>query len=81
MYRDVIPFVGHFVTVTPDSPRAMAAQELGQYLSQFGTTVTVCDTVSDGVRTAISQTPAGGVVLAYGSLYMVGDIRAAAMEE
>lgn len=80
MYRLVAPYVARFVTVTPGNPRALPAEELAKNLSQFGKPVTACETVADGVRTAIAQTPAGEAVLAFGSLYMVGDIRATARE-
>ena len=58
----------------------MSAEDLKTYLSQFGRPITTCDTVKDGVAMAIAKAGKDGVVLAYGSLYMVGDIRAAAAE-
>lgn len=78
MYPSVAPFAERFISVTPDNPRALSAEELKTYLSQFGKPVTACPEVKDGVAEAIRQAGPDGVVLAYGSLYMVGDIRAAA---
>lgn len=75
MYRMVAPYITRFVTVTPANPRAMQAEKLAEVLSQFGKPVTPCATVDEGVRTAIAQTEANGAVLAFGSLYMLGDIR------
>ena len=75
MYARVAQYAREFVTVTPGSPRAMSAEDLKAYLSQFGKPITACDTVSQGVLTAIEKAGKDGVVLAYGSLYMVGDIR------
>jgi len=80
MYDDIAPFVKEFITVTPDSSRAMSAADLQTHLSKFGMPVTACDSVSQGVHTAIAAAKKDGVVLAYGSLYMVGDIRTAVME-
>ena len=80
MYRLVAPYVARFVTVTPENPRALPARELARTLEQFGKPVTACETVADGVRTAIAQTGSGEAVLAFGSLYMVGDIRRTARE-
>ena len=77
MYKNVAPYVSKFVTVTPDSPRAMSAQDLKTYLSQFGKPITACDSVKEGVSLAIQEAGKEGVVLAYGSLYMVGEIRSA----
>ena len=81
MYADVArQFAARFVTVTPPNPRALDAQALAEYLRQFGKPVTACDSVDAGVREAIRQAGPDGVVLAYGSLYMVGDIEAAVAE-
>ena len=79
MYSNVVPFVKEFLTVTPYSPRAMSSADLKAYLEPFGKPVTACDTIEDGVREAIARAGRDGVVLAYGSLYMVGAIRDAAV--
>ena len=55
----------------------MSAEGLADYLRQFGKPVTACDVVEDGVRLAIEHAGENGVVLCYGSLYMIGDIDAA----
>lgn len=78
MYSNVAPFAREFVTVTPDSPRSLSAVELKAYLEQFGKPVTAMDTIEDGVRKAMELAGPDGVVLAYGSLYMVGAIQEAA---
>ena len=80
MYSDIAQFAARFVTVTPPNPRALDAQALAEYLAQFGKPVTACSSVDAGVREAIRQAGVDGVVLAYGSLYMVGDIEAAVAE-
>ena len=82
MYKDMVPFATEMVTVTPNNPgRAMPAAELKAYLEQFGKPVTACDKIADGVRLAKQKAGKDGVVLAYGSLYMVGDIENAARAE
>ena len=78
MYQDMAQYAAEFVTVTPPNPRALPAEELKTYLERFGKPVTACDTVAEGVALAKKLAGADGVVLAYGSLYMVGDIEAAA---
>lgn len=77
MYRDVAQYAKEFITVTPANPRALTAEKLADYLRQFGKPVTACDVVADGVRLAIEHAGKDGVVLCYGSLYMIGDIDAA----
>lgn len=81
MYATMAPHVAQFVAVTPDNPRAMKAVDLKKVLEPFGKPVTACDKVSDGVHTAMEQAGTDGLVLAFGSLYMVGDIRAAVLEK
>ena len=80
MYGGIAPYVRQFITVTPDSPRALTAADLKAYLEQFGKPVTACATIEEGVSEAIRRAGSDGVVLAYGSLYMVGAIRCAAAE-
>lgn len=81
MYSMVAPYVSRFVTVTPDNPRSLPAAELGKRLSVFGKPVTVCDSVENGVQAAMELTSGEDVILAFGSLYMLGDIRRAVMQE
>ena len=76
MYRNVEPYAKEFITVTPGNPRALNAHDLAAYLSQFGKPVTACDQVADGVRLAVEHAGKDGVVLCYGSLYMIGEIEA-----
>ncbi len=78
MYRLIEPYITRFVTVTPDNPRALPAPALAEKLAQFGKPVTACESVEEGVKTAIAQTEEAGAVVAFGSLYMVGTIRDAA---
>ena len=56
------------------------AEKLAEALSVFGKPVTACGSVAEGVRTAIAQAEQGEAIVAFGSLYMVGDIRQTAME-
>ena len=77
MYRDVAQYAKEFITITPANPRALTAEKLADYLRQFGKPVTACDVVAGGVRLAIEHAGKDGVVLCYGSLYMIGDIDAA----
>lgn len=77
MYDRVAEFVGEFVLVTPPSPRALGAEELAVKLEEYGKKITVCSDVQKGVETALKKAGRDGCVLAFGSLYMVGDIKRA----
>ncbi len=65
-----------YVCVTPDSGRALPAEELGAFLERFGKPVTVCGDVGEGVAEARRQAEDGGMVCAVGSLYLAGPVRA-----
>lgn len=75
MFGEIAPYLSRFVAVTPDNPRALKAEQLAQVLEPFGKPVSWCDDVAQGVRLALSQTEPEDAVLAFGSLYMVGEIR------
>ncbi|MCF0123818.1 MAG: bifunctional folylpolyglutamate synthase/dihydrofolate synthase [Ruminiclostridium sp.] len=79
MYEAIAPYVARFVTVTPDNHRAMPAEELKAVLAPYGKPVTACDRVADGMKLALEQIEPHGLVLAFGSLYMVGDVREAVL--
>jgi dihydrofolate synthase/folylpolyglutamate synthase len=69
------PVADRFVTVTPDNPRALSAEELARHLEKYGKPVSACDSIAEGVRRAIDLAGKDGVVCAVGSLYMAGAIR------
>lgn len=76
MYEETAPLAARFVTVTPPNPRALPAQVLAALLQKYGKPVTVCETVEEGVETALALARNdGSAVLAYGSLYMAGTVR------
>ena len=75
MFRRLLPFAREFVTVTPRNPRALAAQALADYIRDaLGAKATPCESVAEGVNTAIEKAGPDGAVCACGSLYMIGDI-------
>lgn len=79
-YRQVInaiaPYAAEFICVTPDSERALDAAELAEILRERGFSATPCDSVEAGVRTALAVAD-GRPVVAFGSLYMAGQVRRA----
>ncbi len=75
MYRPVMPLVDKFVCVTPPNPRKLEAAELAEHLRKVGAEAIPCESVEQGVRTAIKLSGHDGVVLCFGSLYTIGDIR------
>ena len=81
MYAPVMPYVKRFVCITPPNPRKLDAAKLAEYLRQVGAEAVACDSIPEGVRTARELAGKDGVVLCFGSLYSIGDIRNALTEE
>ncbi len=75
MFIRLKPYAQAFVTVTPDNPRALSAQALSDYIREhLGAPATPCESVAEGVRTAVNRAGSEGVVCACGSLYMLGEV-------
>ena len=74
MYDAIAPLASRFVTVTPDNPRALAAEELSAFLERYGKPVTACATIAQGVQLAVAETPPEGAAVCCGSLYLLGDV-------
>ena len=70
------PLADEYVTIAPDNPRALPAELLAEHLSRFGKPVTACQTIEDGVKTALSRAGTDGMVCSVGSLYTAGRVRA-----
>lgn len=74
--RILAPVFDEIITVTPNSERALSAEALGEVYKALGKTVTVCDTIDNGVKTALGLAEdTGSMVCAAGSLYICGDVR------
>jgi len=75
MYRPVMPYIEQFVCITPPNDRKLEAAELAQHLRRAGATATACDSIQAGVDKAKELAGQDGVVLCFGSLYSIGQIR------
>ena len=80
MYRPVMTLVDRFVCITPPNPRKLESDQLAAYLRAAGAEAAACDSVAEGVKTAMELAGADGVVLCFGSLYSIGAIRDALVE-
>lgn len=63
------------VTVTPDNPRAMRAEELAQRLQDVGGDAVPAVSLEEGLNKARELAGETGVVIAAGSLYFAGGLR------
>lgn len=75
MLRLLIPLADCFFTLTPDSPRALSAQDLADYLCAQGAEARPCGGAGEGLEAALERAGQEGVVCACGSLYLVGELR------
>lgn len=74
MLRQMLPLAREFVTLTPDSPRALSSEALCEFLRGEGAVARACGSVAEGLDAALSAAE-GGAVVAFGSLYMAGALR------
>lgn len=75
MARQLSPAAECFVTVTPDSPRALPAAELAGSLRTLGKPAYPCPNITQGIETAINMAGENGLVCSVGSLYFAGAVR------
>lgn len=62
------------VIVTPDNPRALPAKSYAEVFTNMGIEAVACDSVAAGV-TEVLRISGNKPVVAFGSLYMAGEIR------
>ena len=77
MIQELLPLATRFVTVQPDSPRAMTAEDLAEEIRSLGGEAEPAGTVENGVKRMLNKAKPEDVLLAIGSLYMSGAVRAA----
>ena len=73
----ILPLAECFYTITPDNPRAMAAEKLAQLVIEMGGKA---EPIAAGMQKAFEMAKAqakqqGGIACYYGSLYSVGNAR------
>lgn len=81
-YRPSISMVAkradRFIAVRPDSFRSLDPERTAGIAREFCNDVTVIDKPSDGARYAVgTAAPEGEVIIACGSLYMIGEVKEA----
>ena len=75
MLGQMVHIARNIVTVTPDTPRAMPAEEYAAHLNAAGAAATPADSLSTGLKMALALAGEDGVVIAAGSLYFAGALR------
>lgn len=75
MLDAALPLAQALVAITPNSPRALPAQELARETAARGVQACSQTSVAQGLETAMELAGPEGVVCAWGSLYSVGELR------
>lgn len=79
-YGETMSHVAHlakeFITIPLESPRALQPQAFATYLTEkFGIKSTPCASLGEGIAYAQAQADEQDVICAFGSLYLVGEVR------
>jgi len=75
MIEAVAPLAHCFITVTPNSDRALTADELSKILARYCNNVYVSDTIEAAIKTSLELASQDDVICAFGSLYYIGEVR------
>jgi dihydrofolate synthase/folylpolyglutamate synthase len=76
MMKIILPYGNRFIVVQPENPRALSKSELANFLREsFDVNVIEAINVKDGINSALEMVGEDEIIIAFGSLYMVGSIR------
>ena len=75
MLGQMVHIARDIVTVTPDTPRALSAEEYAAALNACGGNAVAALDLAEGLRMALDLAGKDGVVIAAGSLYFAGALR------
>lgn len=75
MYQPILSYIETFVCITPNSERKLEGEDLARYLNTTGVNAIACSTVYEGIKRAEDLAGEDGVVLFFGSLYLIGEIQ------
>ena len=75
MMREIAPLAERFLTITPESPRALPAKALKEHLTRYGKPVQSFERLDDAIAEGLRQCGEDSVLCAFGSLYYIGRVR------
>jgi len=75
--EDLIPLMSKVVATEPNNPRAMKASELAEKLKVFNKETHICESIQEAIKRSKDITSEEEVIIFAGSLYMIGEVRAA----
>lgn len=74
LMKAMIPFAKEFVCLTPGSYRALKAEDLADELRKKKQVATPVSSIEEGIKLSLTKAKKNGVIVAFGSLYLVGYI-------
>lgn len=75
MLESVIPIADVFITVTPESDRALPAKDLAIFIRDYCKNVLISDTIEEAIRTSLKISSQDDLICSFGSLYYIGKVR------
>lgn len=77
MMLDIAPLAKRFYTITPPTPRALSSEKLASFLRSVSKAeVHSCTSVKSAVKRALSEANDDDIIISFGSLYYIGEVRA-----
>jgi dihydrofolate synthase/folylpolyglutamate synthase len=75
MIEAVLPIADRFITVTPNSERALPAEKTAEIIRNYCKNVSVSDTIKEAIEKSLRESESDDVICAFGSLYYIGEVR------
>lgn len=75
MIEGVSAVIDSFITVTPNNPRAMKAEDLACRLTSKNQLAQASQSFEEAIELAIEKAGKDGIICSFGSLYYIGEIR------
>ena len=64
-----------FITVTPNSTRALTGDKLAEFIKSYCDNVVFSDTIEKAVEISLRMASKEDMICAFGSLYYIGNVR------
>jgi dihydrofolate synthase/folylpolyglutamate synthase len=77
MARILAPMAGEVICVPPQGDRSLPPDELAVCFQEFGVPTNACPSIEDGFQILLRKADKHDLILAAGSLYMIGPVRRA----
>ncbi len=78
--KSLISKADTFIAVTPENPRAMKAEDLGEIAKKYCHNVITCDNANSAVDSVKTKITENDMLFVVGSLYLAGEVRTNLLE-